>query len=165
MWRRWHWRRSATLTTTLTGCKSPHAAMRVFDILEEGLAVLHPGMDSAARRARLEKLTDQVGLHKEALERFPMKSWVGAHAFEACESLWAWSLGWHFVPMNRIPAHWWQAGRAHHRAGRRSRGVAAPAARRHPHAAGSGAADARTRDGVRPCQAIIESDSIIEAPR
>ena len=45
--------------------------MRVFDILEEGLAVLHPGMDSAARRARLERLTDQVGLRKEALERFP----------------------------------------------------------------------------------------------
>ena len=45
--------------------------MRVFDILEEGLTALHPGMDAATRRARLEKLTDQVGLRKEALERFP----------------------------------------------------------------------------------------------
>jgi peptide/nickel transport system ATP-binding protein len=45
--------------------------MRVFDILEEGLAALHPDMDAAARRARLERLTDQVGLRPEALERFP----------------------------------------------------------------------------------------------
>ena len=45
--------------------------MRVFDILEEGLTALHPGMDAGTRRARLEKLTDQVGLRKEALERFP----------------------------------------------------------------------------------------------
>ncbi len=45
--------------------------MRVFDILEEGLTALHPGMDAATRRDRLEKLTDQVGLRKEALERFP----------------------------------------------------------------------------------------------
>ncbi len=45
--------------------------MRVYDILEEGLTALHPGMDTAARRARLEKLTDQVGLRPEALERFP----------------------------------------------------------------------------------------------
>ncbi len=45
--------------------------MRVFDILEEGLTALHPEMDAGARRARLERLTDQVGLRKEALERFP----------------------------------------------------------------------------------------------
>jgi peptide/nickel transport system ATP-binding protein len=45
--------------------------MRVFDILEEGLTALHPGMDSAARRQRLENLADQVGLRREALERFP----------------------------------------------------------------------------------------------
>ncbi len=45
--------------------------MRVFDILEEGLAALHPDLDAVARRARLERLTDQVGLRKEALERFP----------------------------------------------------------------------------------------------
>ena len=45
--------------------------MRVFEILEEGLTALHPEMDAGARRARLERLTDQVGLRKEALERFP----------------------------------------------------------------------------------------------
>ena len=45
--------------------------MRVFEILEEGLTALHPELDAPARRARLEKLTDQVGLRKEALERFP----------------------------------------------------------------------------------------------
>jgi peptide/nickel transport system ATP-binding protein len=45
--------------------------MRVYDILEEGLAALHPDMDTATRRARLERLTDQVGLRPEALERFP----------------------------------------------------------------------------------------------
>ena len=45
--------------------------MRVFDILEEGLSALHPGMDASARRQRLEQLTDQVGLRREALGRFP----------------------------------------------------------------------------------------------
>jgi peptide/nickel transport system ATP-binding protein len=45
--------------------------MRVFEILEEGLTALHPELDAPARRVRLEKLTDQVGLRKEALERFP----------------------------------------------------------------------------------------------
>jgi peptide/nickel transport system ATP-binding protein len=45
--------------------------MRVFDILEEGLIALHPGMDTGVRRRRLETLTDQVGLRPEALERFP----------------------------------------------------------------------------------------------
>ena len=45
--------------------------MRMFEILEEGLTALHPELDAPARRARLEKLTDQVGLRKEALERFP----------------------------------------------------------------------------------------------
>jgi peptide/nickel transport system ATP-binding protein len=45
--------------------------MRVFDILEEGLVSLHPEMDAGARRQRLEKLTEQVGLRPEALERFP----------------------------------------------------------------------------------------------
>ena len=45
--------------------------MRVFEILEEGLTALHPELDARARRARLETLTDQVGLRKEALERFP----------------------------------------------------------------------------------------------
>ena len=45
--------------------------MRVFDILEEGLTALHPEMDALARRQRLETLTEQVGLRREALERFP----------------------------------------------------------------------------------------------
>ena len=45
--------------------------MRVFDILEEGLTALHPGVDAPARRARLEKLADQVVLRREALDRFP----------------------------------------------------------------------------------------------
>jgi peptide/nickel transport system ATP-binding protein len=45
--------------------------MRVFDILEEGLIALRPEMDAALRRTHLERLTDQVGLRKEALERYP----------------------------------------------------------------------------------------------
>ncbi|MBN8486543.1 MAG: ABC transporter ATP-binding protein [Burkholderiales bacterium] len=45
--------------------------MRVFDILEEGLLSLQPDMDAPARRARLESLADQVGLRREALERYP----------------------------------------------------------------------------------------------
>ena len=45
--------------------------MRVFDILEEGLVALRPEMDAEARRARLEQLSDQVGLRREGLERYP----------------------------------------------------------------------------------------------
>jgi peptide/nickel transport system ATP-binding protein len=45
--------------------------MRVFDILEEGLTALRPEMDAGARRQRLEQLADQVGLRREALERYP----------------------------------------------------------------------------------------------
>jgi len=45
--------------------------MRVFDILEEGLQALRPEMDSAARRSRLEGLVDQVGLRRDALQRYP----------------------------------------------------------------------------------------------
>jgi peptide/nickel transport system ATP-binding protein len=45
--------------------------MRVFEILEEGLVALRPEMDSAARRARLEQLADQVGLRRESLDRYP----------------------------------------------------------------------------------------------
>ena len=45
--------------------------MRVFEILEEGLVALRPEMDAAARRARLERLADQVGLRRESLERYP----------------------------------------------------------------------------------------------
>jgi peptide/nickel transport system ATP-binding protein len=45
--------------------------MRVFDILEEGLQALRPEMDVAARRSRLEGLVDQVGLRRDALQRYP----------------------------------------------------------------------------------------------
>jgi len=45
--------------------------MRVFDILEEGLVALRPELDMKARRANLERLVDQVGLRREALERYP----------------------------------------------------------------------------------------------
>jgi peptide/nickel transport system ATP-binding protein len=45
--------------------------MRVFEILEEGLAALRPEMDAASRRARLEQLADQVGLRREAMGRYP----------------------------------------------------------------------------------------------
>ena len=45
--------------------------MRVFDILEEGQAALLPGLSARTRRATIEKLVDQVGLRKDALERYP----------------------------------------------------------------------------------------------
>jgi peptide/nickel transport system ATP-binding protein len=45
--------------------------MRVFEVLEEGLVALRPEMDAAARRAHLERLTDQVGLRRESLDRYP----------------------------------------------------------------------------------------------
>ena len=45
--------------------------MRVFDILEEGLLALRPEMDGTARRASLERLVDQVGLRRDALDRYP----------------------------------------------------------------------------------------------
>jgi peptide/nickel transport system ATP-binding protein len=45
--------------------------MRVFDILEEGLLALRPELDAGARRANLERLVDQVGLRRDALERYP----------------------------------------------------------------------------------------------
>ncbi|MDP1691449.1 MAG: dipeptide ABC transporter ATP-binding protein [Burkholderiaceae bacterium] len=45
--------------------------MRVFDILEEGLVALLPELDAAERRARIERLTDQVGLRRDALLRWP----------------------------------------------------------------------------------------------
>jgi peptide/nickel transport system ATP-binding protein len=45
--------------------------MRVFDILEEGLAALRPETTAASRRADLERLVDQVGLRRDALERYP----------------------------------------------------------------------------------------------
>jgi len=45
--------------------------MRVFDILEEGLLSLQPDLDATARRDRLQRLTDQVGLRRDALDRYP----------------------------------------------------------------------------------------------
>jgi peptide/nickel transport system ATP-binding protein len=45
--------------------------MRVFDLLEEGLASLNTELDAGARRERIEQLTDQVGLRRDALDRYP----------------------------------------------------------------------------------------------
>ena len=45
--------------------------MRVFDVLEEGLLALRPDLDASARRKSLESLVDQVGLRRDALERYP----------------------------------------------------------------------------------------------
>ncbi|MEQ1686003.1 MAG: ABC transporter ATP-binding protein [Burkholderiaceae bacterium] len=45
--------------------------VRVFDILEEGLLALRPELDAPARRKSLESLLDQVGLRRDALERYP----------------------------------------------------------------------------------------------
>jgi peptide/nickel transport system ATP-binding protein len=45
--------------------------MRVFDVLEEGLLALRPELDLTARRELLEKLVDQVGLRRDALQRYP----------------------------------------------------------------------------------------------
>jgi peptide/nickel transport system ATP-binding protein len=44
--------------------------MRVFELLEEGLVALHPDLDAAARRERIESLTERVGLRPDALQRF-----------------------------------------------------------------------------------------------
>jgi peptide/nickel transport system ATP-binding protein len=45
--------------------------LRVQDILEEGMASLHPEWPPAERRQRLQTLLDQVGLRTDALNRFP----------------------------------------------------------------------------------------------
>jgi peptide/nickel transport system ATP-binding protein len=45
--------------------------MRVYDILEEGLGALVPDLDATQRRARIERLTEQVGLRSDALQRWP----------------------------------------------------------------------------------------------
>ncbi len=45
--------------------------MRVFDILEEGLIALRTDMDASTRRERLHTLVDQVGLRRDALQRYP----------------------------------------------------------------------------------------------
>ncbi|MBL8349911.1 MAG: ABC transporter ATP-binding protein [Burkholderiaceae bacterium] len=45
--------------------------MRVAEILDEGLAALQPQTPSDERRRRIEHIVDQVGLRREALQRFP----------------------------------------------------------------------------------------------
>ena len=45
--------------------------MRIFDILEEGLLALKPGLGARERRQRLSTLVDRVGLRQDALERYP----------------------------------------------------------------------------------------------
>ena len=45
--------------------------MRVFELLEEGLAALQPTSTAADRRQRIEVLCDRVGLSRGALERYP----------------------------------------------------------------------------------------------
>ncbi|MDO9075023.1 MAG: dipeptide ABC transporter ATP-binding protein [Rubrivivax sp.] len=45
--------------------------MRVAEILDEGLAALQPDLDAGDRRARVERLTEQVGLRRDALGRYP----------------------------------------------------------------------------------------------
>ncbi|KQW36402.1 ABC transporter ATP-binding protein [Rhizobacter sp. Root404] len=45
--------------------------MRVLEILGEGLQALRPDMTAAARRASVERLVDQVGLRRDALQRYP----------------------------------------------------------------------------------------------
>ncbi len=45
--------------------------MRVIDILGEGLLGLRPDLTDGSRRARIERLVDQVGLRREVLQRYP----------------------------------------------------------------------------------------------
>jgi peptide/nickel transport system ATP-binding protein len=45
--------------------------MGVREILDEGLAVLRPELDVGMRRERLERLVEQVGLRRDALDRYP----------------------------------------------------------------------------------------------
>ncbi len=45
--------------------------LRVADLLEEGLIALRPDLDAGARRERLHRLVDQVGLRRDALRRWP----------------------------------------------------------------------------------------------
>ena len=45
--------------------------MRVQDILEEGLQALRPDLPTDVRRAAVERLIDQVGLRRDALQRWP----------------------------------------------------------------------------------------------
>ncbi len=45
--------------------------MGVREILDEGLAALRPELAADERRARLERLVEQVGLRRDALDRYP----------------------------------------------------------------------------------------------
>ncbi|HEY8881007.1 MAG TPA: dipeptide ABC transporter ATP-binding protein [Roseateles sp.] len=45
--------------------------MRVAEVLEEGLIALRPELDAGQRQARLLELVDQVGLRRDALQRWP----------------------------------------------------------------------------------------------
>ena len=45
--------------------------MRVLDILDEGLQALRPDLTATQRRANLGRLVDQVGLRRDALQRYP----------------------------------------------------------------------------------------------
>ena len=45
--------------------------MRVAEILDEGLAALQPQTLADERRSRIERIVEQVGLRREALQRFP----------------------------------------------------------------------------------------------
>ena len=45
--------------------------MRVAEVLQEGLLALRGELDAAERRARIGRLLDQVGLRRDALERYP----------------------------------------------------------------------------------------------
>jgi peptide/nickel transport system ATP-binding protein len=45
--------------------------MRVAEILDEGLAALQPQTTADERRNRIERITEQVGLRRDALQRWP----------------------------------------------------------------------------------------------
>jgi peptide/nickel transport system ATP-binding protein len=45
--------------------------LRVAELLEEGLAALHPELEAAEHTRRIRRLADQVGLRQDALARFP----------------------------------------------------------------------------------------------
>ncbi len=45
--------------------------LRVAELLDEGLAALRPDLDVAERCDRIARLTDQVGLRRDALTRYP----------------------------------------------------------------------------------------------
>jgi peptide/nickel transport system ATP-binding protein len=45
--------------------------LRVAEVLEEGLIALRPDLDAGQRQARLLRLVEQVGLRRDALQRWP----------------------------------------------------------------------------------------------